>query len=209
MPEEKLKQNAKELQEKIDAAHPQLIINVDETGLDCKKDTEKLKVVLTHNCPCTYRSSQGEFHITLVLTIGITGWSLLILAIIKTISFVSDLKVMYNLPVNEWCYVTSSSSAYINNKLFSYWVDKILVPGVAARCRFLGFKDDTKALLILDGCLAHSIANLQALSKHSIDFHFLVPHSSHITQPLDQGIFSVFKRRFKSTHCYDTNNKVG
>jgi len=52
--DEQLKENAKELEEKIKKAHPELVMNMDETGLDCKKDTEKIKVVSTHN-ECTNR----------------------------------------------------------------------------------------------------------------------------------------------------------
>ena len=73
----------------------------------------------------------------------------------------------------------------------------------------LGLPENAKALLILDGCLAHDKEKLRVLGEHFIDYHFLLPHSSHITQPLDRGIFSYFKRVFKTTHNNDTQNKVG
>lgn len=97
----------------------------------------------------------------------------------------------------------------MNDEVFSYWVSEILVPGVQARRRLLGLADDAPALLVLDGCLAHNKETLAELSKHSIDHHFLPPHSSHITQPLDRGILSSFKRVFKNEQCTETTNKVG
>ena len=45
MKAELLQKNAQELQKKIDLCHPQLILNMDETGLDCKLETKKLQVV--------------------------------------------------------------------------------------------------------------------------------------------------------------------
>ena len=118
-------------------------------------------------------------------TIAITGWKLPILGIIKTKTFDSILESHYGLPVNDWIHVTSSSSAYINQELFLYWIQKILVPGVAAKQVSCGLKKDAKALLILNGCLSHSEDELKKLSNHSIEYHFLIPHSSHLTQPLD------------------------
>ena len=139
-------------------------MNVNETDFNCKKDTKKLKVVLIHNCSHIYCSFWNEFYIILILIVDIIGWNLSIFAIIKTISFVSDLEMMYNFSMNEWCYVILFSLSNINNKLFSYWIDKIFILKVIIKCWFLEFKDDTKVFLILNSCFAYSVANLQALT---------------------------------------------
>jgi hypothetical protein len=49
---------------------------------------------------------------------------------------------------------------------------------------------------------------MKKLNKHFIDYHFLIPHSFHLLQLLDHGIFASFKRVFKNTQCNDTQNKV-
>ena len=49
--EEVLHENAAELVEKITVAHPDLVLNMDETGLDCKRDTSKLNLVSSSPCP--------------------------------------------------------------------------------------------------------------------------------------------------------------
>ena len=59
-----LQENAKMLAEKIVAAHPELILNIDELGLDCKRDTHKLKIVSSNACPRVYLSPRAESHIT-------------------------------------------------------------------------------------------------------------------------------------------------
>ena len=48
--------NGKSLEEKIVAEHPELILNVDETGLDYKRDTQKLKIVSASPCLQVYLS---------------------------------------------------------------------------------------------------------------------------------------------------------
>ena len=67
-----------------------------------------------------------------------------------------------------------------------------------------GLLDKIWYLLIPDSCLAHIEVYLQDLKKHFINYHFLIPHSSHLTQPLDRGIFSSFKWVFKITQYNDT-----
>ena len=88
--------------------------------------------------------------------IGITRWSLPVLIIIKSMTVVLDLAIRYGFPVSDWAHILTSTSAYINEKLFVYWVEKILVPGVEARRRAWGLSDEMWYLLILDGCLAHN-----------------------------------------------------
>ena len=89
-------------------------------------------------------------------TIGITGWSLPVLIIIKSMTVVSDLAIRYGFPVSDWAHILTSTSAYINEELFVYWVKKILVPSMEARRKAYGLSDEIWCLLILDGCLAHN-----------------------------------------------------
>jgi hypothetical protein len=128
--------------------------------------------------------------------------------IIKTLSVASELSSRYGLPDNHWGLITSSSSAYMNQELFDMYLEQILLPGVKAQCTKFGLPTDAPALLILDGCLAHSKEKLDKLEKENISYHFLVPHSSHLTQALDRGVLSVFKRKMKQGHKSDFENRV-
>ena len=87
-------------------------------------------------------------------------------------------------------------------------MDELLVKGVERRRRELELPNTAKALLIIDGCLAHDPKRLEALSKHHILFHFLVPHSSHLTQPLDCGVFSYFKQTYPNFKAPTIKNKM-
>jgi hypothetical protein len=52
-------------------------------------------------------------------------------------------------------------------------------------------------MLVLDGHKSHKLADFQEYYKaHNIITLCLLPHSSHLTQPLDVGCFSVLKRAY-------------
>jgi hypothetical protein len=52
-------------------------------------------------------------------------------------------------------------------------------------------------MLVLDGHKSHESAEFQEYCKaHNIITLGLPPHSSHLTQPLDVGCFSVLKRAY-------------
>ena len=120
-------------------------------------------------------------------TVGITEWYLPTMVIVKSKTIVSDLNVRYGFPKSHWAHITSSSSAYINQELFHYYVDEILVPGVAVRRWMLNLPEDTKALLVLDGHLAHNEQKLKEIAeKDAID-----------------------KQKFKTIQNRDIENKVG
>ena len=143
-----------------------------------------------------------------VVSAGITGWKLPHMVIVKTKTIAKELLLCFSLPKNEWAHITSSSSAYINEELFKYWVDHIVVPGIAARHQALNLTENDKVLLLLDGCLSHSETLLKSLEEKGILYHFFVPHSSHLTQPLDHGTFSYMKQKQKSMTVKGIDNKL-
>ena len=65
---------------------------------------------------------------------------------------------------------------------------------------------DDRALLLLDGCSCHTNEEFrELLERHNVTMRFLVPHTSHLTQPLDVGIFGRVKNLIRSTSRYVIN----
>ena len=61
-------------------------------------------------------------------------------------------------------------------------------------------------MLILDGCSSHTNERFrQFLESKNITMMFLVPHSSHLTQPLDQVVFGLVKRVLRDSATYALN----
>lgn len=56
-------------------------------------------------------------------------------------------------------------------------------------------------MLILDGHKTHSVQETMDICQaHAIDTCFLPPHTSHILQPLDIGIFNSYKALYRKSH---------
>jgi hypothetical protein len=71
-----------------------------------------------------------------------------------------------------------------------------LVPNINAHRDNHGLSDQT-FFLILDGHAAHYCdAALEEFHANNIVCLFLPPHTSHLIQPLDRGLFAVLKKKF-------------
>lgn len=76
---------------------------------------------------------------------------------------------------------------------FTKWLSQVLVP---YRTK-LG-KADQRMVLILDGHSTHRVqASLDFCAANNIDLCFLPAHTSHITQPLDVGVFNSYKAAYR------------
>ena len=117
------------------------------------------------------------------------------------------MSIRFGFPRSEHAHIVSSTSGYINDELFRYWVKEILKPGIEARRRVLQ-APNAKALLLLDGCLAHNKKILEGFMNEGIDHHFFLAHSSHLSQPLDRGIFSYQKRIYSTKKIADIKNAI-
>ena len=91
--------------------------------------------------------------------------------------------------------IVYSSSGFMNSACFKYWLESIFIPYVNAKRNELNLSSNERALLILDNCPSHLITWTTRTCKYNdIDVHWLVPHSSHLTQPLDLLPFGLFKK---------------
>lgn len=82
---------------------------------------------------------------------------------------------------------------YALQKTFGQWLRPILIPYRQS----LG-KAHLPMLLLMDGHKTHFCqANVQYCNENNITCVALPAHTSHILQPLDVGIFNVFKAAFR------------
>ena len=92
-----------------------------------------------------------------------------------------------------------SQSGYINDYLFSKWIDECFLPHIAFQ-RFR-YRYNGPAVLFLDGATSHKIDKLEEkFARYNIKIFLFPPHSSHVLQPLDLVLFHAHKsaiRRYK------------
>jgi hypothetical protein len=88
--------------------------------------------------------------------------------------------------------VRTAQKTFTTEVLFIDWLQNVFIPKV----NHLGesAKDDGKVVLILDDHISHATPRVIAFAgSQKLSLIRLVPHSSHITQPLDLCGFGLFK----------------
>ena len=105
--------------------------------------------------------------------------------------------------------IFTTETSFITADIFSRWVYEVFLPSVEEKRAFLqsalrSYND--KAVLIMDGCTSHKIEPfLDVFAQRRIEVVFLVPHTSHLTQALDIGIFGRCKNIMRSRFQYLIN----
>jgi hypothetical protein len=88
---------------------------------------------------------------------------------------------------------------FMTKKLFQYWAQRIFFPYVAEKRLQMKYSGNT--ILLMDQFSGHQYAEFEEDCRiHRVQTRPLIPHTSHLSQPLDQIIFSVFKQRFGGIH---------
>ena len=86
-----------------------------------------------------------------------------------------------------------SKSGWSNGEIFKQFLEDHFIPFLPQR------KPDEYALLLYDGHASHISMPLIDLAKeHRIILFVLPPHTSHVLQPLDVGLFKPLKTFFQS-----------
>ena len=174
-----------------------LIFNIDEAGEDDYIDTNAYLVVVKHD----YASDRISIPVrreskrsTLVHCICADGSYTKPLIIIprKTIDSCFLKRICCSNVL-----IKTQEKGFANTELIKFWLENIFFPVVAQKLdeerKRSGYQGN--AVLILDGFSCHRKA-LESfnLEERHVTVVFLVPHSSHLTQPLDLVIFFAQKK---------------
>ena len=97
---------------------------------------------------------------------------------------------------NDRFYLAYQKKGFATADIIDEWLQKVFFPAVQRQkdIEFQRTGYNGHAVLLLDGFTGHS----KAFEKYDLDelgikLVYLVPHSSHLTQPLDLGIFGIQK----------------
>jgi hypothetical protein len=125
---------------------------------------------------------------TAITCINSEGWSVPPFLVVQGKNHLSNWYTDGGLPP-DWV-IKPTSNGWTNNETGLEWL-KHFDKHTAARAK------GPYRILVLDGHESHESAEFQEYCKvHNIITLGLPPHSSHLTQPLDVGCFSVLKRAY-------------
>ena len=181
----------------INGVPASLVVNMDEAGEDDYCDLHAYQVVVSQE----FTENSIEIPVkrdckrsTLVHAIAADGTYFKPLLIIprKTV----DSSLLKRLTISNVS-IHHQKKGFANTEIISKWLEDEFFPEIRRR-REVEMKRsgyDGPAVLILDGFSCHKKAlDCFNLEEYGVKTVFLVPHSSHLTQPLDLVLFSTQKR---------------
>jgi hypothetical protein len=125
---------------------------------------------------------------TAIVSINGEGWSVPPFLVVQGLNHLANWYSETDLP-HDWV-IKPTSNGWTNNETGLDWL-KHFDKHTAARAK------GPYRMLVLDGHESHESIEFQDYCKsHNIITLGLPPHSSHLTQPLDVGCFSVLKRMY-------------
>jgi hypothetical protein len=90
----------------------------------------------------------------------------------------------------DWLYGVSASG-WTSNDIGLRWLNEVFLPQTATG-------NETRILLV-DGHGSHASSQFMAKCiEHNVKLVYLIPHSSHVLQPLDLACFSLIKSRYRT-----------
>jgi hypothetical protein len=164
---------------------PDAIFNVDETGF-ALGTTLPSKVLIRGGETRAFKKISGmQEWIIAIEYVGASGVALPPLLIFKA-KYANTAWIPASTPV-KWRFSTSTSGWTSDNHAYE-WLTTLFEPETRRN-------DRKRRLVLLDGHGSHLTARFIAFClDKNIDLVVLPPHTSHILQPLDVGVFSPLKR---------------
>ena len=169
--------------------YPSLIFNMDESGFPL--DPKPLKTVHPYGTRNPYCVSSGsKAQISIAACVSATGQALPPFIIFKRKSLPPEMSIG-EIPGTVYAL---SEKGWMNSFLFHSWFKKV----------FLHYAPASRPLLLLlDGHSSHYCPEtIKLATENNIIIFTLPPNTTHLTQPLDKGVFGPFKMHWKRV-CHD------
>ena len=174
---------------------PSRMFNMDETGFAIGAAARSTRVLTIMEGPKRKKANQAssgrQEWVTSIECVSAAGKALPPLVIFKGTTVMHDAWIPTGVDTTGWRWRVSNKG-WSSDTLAFDWLSNIFEP----QTRPLPPLDpSTRRLLIVDGHGSHMRAQFIVFCmQHAIDLAILPSHSSHLTQPLDVGIFGPLKQ---------------
>lgn len=169
--------------------HPALIFNMDESGFPI--DPKPLKTIHCRGEKNPFSVSSGlKSQVTVVACVSACGQTIPPMIIWKRKSMYPEM-ANGEIPGTQYGF---SEKGWMNSLLFHNWFKK----------QFLRYAPASRPLLLLlDGHSSHYHPDtIKAAIESGVIILALPPNTTHLTQPLDKGVFGPFKQHWRRV-CHD------
>ena len=169
--------------------YPDLCFNMDETGFALDPKSNKTVHICGEKNPLSI-SSGSKSQITVVACVSAAGQAIPPLIIWKRKTMTPEMAIG-EIVGTQYGF---SESGWTNSILFDSWFKK----------QFMRYAPAGRPLILfLDGHSSHYFPDTIALAaENGIIIFTLPPNTTHLTQPLDKGVFGPFKQHWRRV-CHD------
>ena len=173
-----------------------LCLNFDEEGHEPFSDAKKDNIIVPLNSDAHYFPvARKRSRTTFLASIAADGTYLKPLLVTKRKTIETSLLQRGLTPRKVM--LEFSENGYVTERIFNEYLNNVIIPYITNTRKELGDENGEytgKGLIICDGFSGHiSDYFFQVCKKCNMQVFFLPSHSSHITQPLDLGLFAQKK----------------
>jgi hypothetical protein len=184
------------LADQIKSIPRNFVFNMDESGIDEYVDQQNIFVLVPH----TYKEKKIPIPVhrhvkraTLTACISLAGDSLKPFVILPRGTI--DDELFYAGYTPDKVTFHHQVHSFMTKNIFELWMQTIFFPALdalRAKMKYAG-----QAILILDKFAGHIYEDLnEQCAAHNLILKYLVPHTSHLCQPLDLITFASLKKNF-------------
>ena len=167
--------------------HPSNIWNIDETGIALGVCSNQRVIGLSGTTQTYIQTPENREWVSIIECISAIGKKITPVVIFKGKSLQTSWFTPGKTP--EFLY-TTSENGWTSNTISLQWLKEVFLP--------LTQRDDTPRLLLLDNHGSHiTVEFMKHCWQNNVYLYYLIPHSSHVLQPLDLSCFSPLKSRYR------------
>lgn len=186
-----IEQNLNLLSQEIIGIPSGFIFNLDEVGYEEFADAHEITVIV----PANYQKATAPYPVnrrkrtSALVCISMNGLECNPQFTVQRTTVDDEL---YRYVPIEKIQIVNTKNGFITTKSFLLWLQKVFLPFLHNKRLQTGYQG--QCIIIMDGYLPHAAAfNQIDLAGEKIIIHYLIPHTSHMLQPLDLVIFSSMK----------------
>jgi hypothetical protein len=169
---------------------PANIWNMDETGIALGVCNNQIVVGSSRTKSTYIQSPENREWVSIIETISAFGASIRPLVIFKGQSLQTTWFQPDNVP--DWLY-SCSTNGWTSNDTCLRWLHDIYLPETKPA------QADEYRILLIDGHGSHVTTDFMwECYQNRVQLVYLLPHSSHVLQPLDLACFSIVKGRYRA-----------
>ncbi|KAH7823446.1 uncharacterized protein MONOS_13450 [Monocercomonoides exilis] len=141
---------------------------------------------------------------TLVVAAAADGYSLKSVVLWPCHKLPDELRLVLSSQLDVW----GENEGWMTEALFLKYAEEVLLPGITQRRETLK-KSDERCLLLLDSHSSRAQPDLwKRFADSLIDVVTFVPHTTHIAQQLNRGVFAVFKKTINANYEAPSSSSV-